>query len=205
MQQQGRLTEWNDERGFGFITPLDGGHKVFVHVSQFPRDRRRPQVLDLLGFSVATDERGRLHAADVRFLVPARARRQVVRHGDAGPSRSGAALLISATFLVFLAALALLSVLPAGLLVAYLILSLVSFIAYALDKSAAQSGARRTPESTLHLLALAGGWPGALFAQQVLRHKTVKQSFRRVFWGTVAGNCALLTVFLMAGGGSLPG
>jgi uncharacterized membrane protein YsdA (DUF1294 family) len=60
---------------------------------------------------------------------------------------------------------------------------------YALDKSAAKNGAWRTQESTLHLLSLAGGWPGALIAQQKLRHKSKKQTFRAVFWVTVLLNC----------------
>lgn len=58
-------------------------------------------------------------------------------------------------------------------------------MAYAMDKSAAVGGGWRIRESRLHLLALVGGWPGALLAQQVLRHKTSKAGFRGVFWGMV--------------------
>jgi hypothetical protein len=47
-----------------------------------------------------------------------------------------------------------------------------------------------TSESTLHVLALVGGWPGALIAQNRLRHKSKKQPFRAVFWATVVMNCA---------------
>lgn len=71
---------------------------------------------------------------------------------------------------------------------AYLALSVACFIAYALDKSAACKGERRTPESTLLMLGLFGGWPGAVLAQQWLRHKTVKQPFRRMFRLTIAVN-----------------
>lgn len=67
-------------------------------------------------------------------------------------------------------------------------LSVITFIVYAIDKSAARRRGPRTPERTLHLLALAGGWPGALLAQRWLRHKSAKASFRRVFWVTVAVN-----------------
>lgn len=72
----------------------------------------------------------------------------------------------------------------------YLVLSLVSFIAYAIDKWAALHNRWRTAERTLNLLALIGGWPGALIGQQVFRHKTQKESFRREFWGAVLLNCA---------------
>ena len=74
----------------------------------------------------------------------------------------------------------------------YLALSLITFILYALDKKAAMEGRWRISERTLHLFALMGGWPGALLAQRVLRHKSRKRSFRRVFWGTVVLNCATI-------------
>jgi uncharacterized membrane protein YsdA (DUF1294 family) len=73
----------------------------------------------------------------------------------------------------------------------YLLMSVICFAAYALDKSAARRGERRTPESRLLLLGLLGGWPGAVLAQQWLRHKTVKQPFRSLFWLTVAVNLGL--------------
>lgn len=79
---------------------------------------------------------------------------------------------------------------PAWLWIGYAVLSVLSFAAYAGDKSAARRQGRRTPERSLHLLALAGGWPGALLAQQLLRHKSAKPAFRRRFWATVAFNLA---------------
>lgn len=78
--------------------------------------------------------------------------------------------------------------LPAAVGLAYVIVSLACFAAHAVDKSAARRKERRTPERTLLLLGLAGGWPGGLLAQQWLRHKTVKQPFRRLFWCSVAAN-----------------
>lgn len=67
----------------------------------------------------------------------------------------------------------------------YLVIGLVTFAVYAKDKWAARKEAWRTPEKTLHLLALLGGWPGALLAHRYLRHKSQKRSFRLVFWLTV--------------------
>ncbi|MCC5788987.1 MAG: DUF1294 domain-containing protein [Opitutales bacterium] len=85
---------------------------------------------------------------------------------------------------------------PLILMALYGVLSLVTFIAYALDKAAARKGSWRTPESTLHVLSLLGGWPGALVAQRKLRHKTRKSSFRLVFWLTTILNCGILLWFL---------
>ena len=82
---------------------------------------------------------------------------------------------------------------PTLILTLYLGSSLITFIVYALDKSAARKGAWRTSENTLHLLSLIGGWPGALMAQQKLRHKSRKQPFRFIFWVTVLVNCGGFT------------
>ena len=80
---------------------------------------------------------------------------------------------------------------PFLILPLYLLASMLTFVVYAKDKSAAKRGAWRTPESTLHFLALACGWPGALVAQEKLRHKSKKQEFRLVFWLTVIINIGL--------------
>jgi uncharacterized membrane protein YsdA (DUF1294 family) len=80
---------------------------------------------------------------------------------------------------------------PRAFALVYLGASLVCFAAYAIDKSAARSRARRTPERTLLLLGLACGWPGAVLAQQWLRHKSAKASFRARFWLTVLANVGL--------------
>tara|TARA_R110000772_G_scaffold107486_22_gene209957 strand:+ start:1274 stop:1738 length:465 start_codon:yes stop_codon:yes gene_type:complete len=74
----------------------------------------------------------------------------------------------------------------------YFLLSVMAFIAYKNDKQAAIKGTWRVPEKTLHLLALIGGWPGAIFAQQRLRHKTQKMSFKILFWLTLGLNLTLL-------------
>ncbi|MDO6593019.1 DUF1294 domain-containing protein [Neptuniibacter sp. 1_MG-2023] len=66
----------------------------------------------------------------------------------------------------------------------YLLASLVAYYLYAKDKKAAINGMWRVPENTLHLSALFGGWPGAMVAQQRLRHKTKKMSFRLMFYIT---------------------
>ncbi|NML62854.1 DUF1294 domain-containing protein [Massilia sp. RP-1-19] len=79
----------------------------------------------------------------------------------------------------------------------YVCASLVCFAAYALDKRAARTGRRRTPERTLLLLGLAGGWPGALVAQRWLRHKSSKRAFQIRFWFTVILHFALAASLIM--------
>jgi uncharacterized membrane protein YsdA (DUF1294 family) len=80
----------------------------------------------------------------------------------------------------------------------YACASLVCFAAYALDKGAARNSRQRTPERTLLLLGLIGGWPGGLLAQRWLRHKSAKRSFQLKFWFTVILNIALAGLVIMA-------
>ena len=76
-------------------------------------------------------------------------------------------------------------------------LNLFTYLVYASDKSAAQRGMWRTTESHLHLLALAGGWPAAWLAQQMLRHKSQKTEFRAVYALTVVAHCGALAAWLL--------
>jgi uncharacterized membrane protein YsdA (DUF1294 family) len=80
----------------------------------------------------------------------------------------------------------------------YACASVVCFAAYALDKSAARAGRRRTPERTLLLLGLACGWPGAVLAQRWLRHKSAKRSFQLKFWLTVVTNISVAALIITA-------
>lgn len=66
-------------------------------------------------------------------------------------------------------------------------MSALSYWAYARDKRSAQAGEWRVSEAQLHLWELLGGWPGALVAQRRLRHKYSKASYQLVFWLIVLG------------------
>lgn len=191
MRLAGRLSDWNDEKGFGFVEPNGGGDRAFVHIKAFQRGSRRPLAGDLISYTVARDERGRLNALEVRH-----AGEKV--EAPRTPPRVPRAVLGSAS-LALAAALGALRVLPAIVVLALFGLSLVAYAMYWLDKSAAQRGGQRTPENTLHLVGLAGGWPGALIAQQHFRHKTVKQPFQVVFWVTVGVNVAALAWLVRSG------
>lgn len=86
----------------------------------------------------------------------------------------------------------------------HLLASGVTFGLYAIDKSAARNGQWRIRESTLNTLALLGGWPGALLAQRIFRHKSRKISFQIVFWLAVLLNSGVVAwLFTSAGGAAL--
>ena len=67
-----------------------------------------------------------------------------------------------------------------------------TILLYGYDKAVAGGARLRVPENVLHLLALLGGSPAALFSQTLFRHKTVKPSFRRVYWLIVVLQFAIL-------------
>ena len=109
-------------------------------------------------------------------------------------------ILFAVLFLAAVSNSALKSYVPLPILYAYIGLSAILFLRHWRDKSAARKARRRTPEVSLHLNALIGGWPGALIAQQTLRHKSKKGSFRVVLWITVLLNCAAFVWFHTADG-----
>ncbi|MBK5145495.1 DUF1294 domain-containing protein [Budviciaceae bacterium BWR-B9] len=86
--------------------------------------------------------------------------------------------------------------LPLPVVILYATLSLITFLFYGKDKSAAKNHTWRIKESTLLWLGVIGGWPGALMAQQLFRHKSSKKSFQWMFWITVAINSAILIWWL---------
>jgi uncharacterized membrane protein YsdA (DUF1294 family)/cold shock CspA family protein len=182
MRAKGKLTSWNEERGFGFITPMAGGKQIFIHVKAFSNRNRRPVVGQIVTYESSSDKQGRPRAIKATLTgdkLPKKAKR----------SQGYSSVVVAVFFLVIVGSSVFAAKIPFHILALYMAASLLTFIMYALDKSAAKDGAWRTQESTLHLLSLAGGWPGAIIAQKKLRHKTRKQSFRSVFWITVLLNC----------------
>ena len=69
--------------------------------------------------------------------------------------------------------------------------SVAAFLAHVVDKLAAVRQGRRIPESVLHLMALLGGWPGALLGMGLARHKTRKAGFLLVTAGIVVLHAAI--------------
>jgi uncharacterized membrane protein YsdA (DUF1294 family)/cold shock CspA family protein len=187
VRYQGKITDWKDEKGFGFVTPNGGGPRVFVHIKSFSSRNRRPVGDELVTYELTSDARGRPQGVNVAFVGDRLSFPQTVVPGPGSKS-----LTFAAMFLAFVVWAVVTGRLPFLVLVAYLLASCVAYLTYAFDKSASLKGQWRTPESTLHLFSVIGGWPGAMLAQRVLRHKTQKQSFQVTYWVTVVLNCAAL-------------
>ncbi|HAT40299.1 MAG TPA: DUF1294 domain-containing protein [Rheinheimera sp.] len=186
MRYKGKLTQWDDGKGFGFVEPIGGGERAFVHINAFDSKPKRPVDGDMLIYELSKDARGRWQAVRVSFS-------NVKSATTPCPHQiSSLSLYLILGFFAWLCWWSLVDRLPLLVPVSVVLLSFVSYMAYAQDKRAAQRGQWRIAESTLHLLALLGGWPGALLAQQRLRHKSVKLEFRAMFSLTVMVHLALV-------------
>ncbi|MEQ3775698.1 MAG: DUF1294 domain-containing protein [Alcanivorax sp.] len=187
-KQSGTLQRWDDARGFGFIVDRKG-RDIFVHITAFGKIRSRPKDGDKVLFRVEPDAAKGVRAIDVErcwrpahlllpeFLLPLLV--VAVFYGAFW-------LFFSKnSFWVFLSPL-------------LIFIAVLTFILFGLDKRAALNERQRVPENTLHFLSLAGGWPGALLARPLFRHKTRKQPFRTIFWLVVVINIALVGAFVFS-------
>lgn len=184
MRHKGRIATWDDDRGFGFITPIGGGDRVFVHIKSFTNRQHRPLAAQIVTYDLQLDGKGRRRAANVARVGDRKTR-----------AASGFPIVMLMFITAFIGALAVAVIagkVPIIVIEFYAIASLITYLVYAWDKSAARNNRWRTQEVTLHLLSLFGGWPGALLAQRMLRHKSRKRAFQVVFWATIILNCGVL-------------
>ena len=72
MPQTGTLRSWNEDRGFGFVAPTDGGPEIFVHISAFPRDGARPTIGERLTYELGPGRDGKSQATRVVRLAVGR-------------------------------------------------------------------------------------------------------------------------------------
>jgi len=199
MAQSGRLVQWNDERGFGFIEGGDG-QRHFVHISAIGRIATRPRIGDRVSFMPGRGADGRLQAHSVTILGANPAASPETRQRGlvaSFPRFEWRLAGVSAVLILLCAGLAL-GRLPWELATAYAVMGLISFHAYWLDKRYAETGQWRTSEVTLLGIDLCLGIAGGLLGQAVFRHKTRKRDYSaaavlilavHLFWlgGFVAG------------------
>ena len=213
MKKQGTVARWDDAKGFGFIRGT-GAQDIFFHVRDF---RAGPGAIPRPGMKVTFEEIhvggkgpramvvqpvGTTPAAAARPDRAPRPRPPQTRRTTSSPSASGAwiALPLMSAYAATLLWAAWMKLLPGWVLPASLLLNLAVFFVYWKDKYAAGTGQWRVKEDTLHLWSLLGGWGGAWFAQQLLRHKSRKASFLQVYWFTVVAHCAAVGWWLYRAG-----
>jgi uncharacterized membrane protein YsdA (DUF1294 family)/cold shock CspA family protein len=189
MRIQGKIIKWNDDKGFGFIAPNNGGRDIFVHRKSFLKCLRQPVVGEVVTFEIVSTLEGKTWAGNVLF------------QGQGDPGKNAMiidviSIIVAFIFFTVISGLVFLDLLPILFLAIYSFVSLVTFFVYRIDKLSAECNDWRTSEVRLHLLSLFGGWPGALVAQRILHHKSKKQSFRAVFRITVILNLGFLVIFL---------
>jgi uncharacterized membrane protein YsdA (DUF1294 family)/cold shock CspA family protein len=169
MSLKGRIAEWSQERGFGYLEYE--GKRVFLHWREFKEHHKRPEVDDVILFTLGEDKQGRACAKEAM-------------HANDGGRLRGVHLLI------LLALLALPTIAVArtqrprpgwGLAAWFLLASALTYWRYHSDKRKARAKEWRVAESTLHIMEIMGGWPGAFLAQRILRHKASKGSYQFIF------------------------
>ncbi|WP_374665243.1 DUF1294 domain-containing protein [Acinetobacter sp.] len=196
MRDQGRLIEWFDDKGYGFIQPNDSAKdRVFLHIKDFVRPGPRPIVGCALEYLIILDERGRYRAQQVTYLKAAQVKaapKKVKDNVTRMPKKVPLMQILCIAYILALAALSIMGLLKGIALLAISLVNAATYWFYAQDKEAAQLGNRRVPENTLHILSFLGGWPAAWLAQQRLRHKTQKQPFRQIYFCTIAFNILLI-------------
>ncbi|KHT58700.1 DNA-binding protein [Alteromonas macleodii] len=189
MKYQGRILQWDDAKGYGFVEPNGGGTRAFTHIKAFKQRSRRPVNGDIIVYEVEQDRNGNHRACNISLLKDHKAKR--LRANKPTSQRKRNVIVLS----IFSGALALLTLsgrLPFIIPIVYGAVSLLTMLLYGIDKSTAKKEKRRVSEAKLHILSLLGGWPGALLAQQIFKHKRSKSSFMRVYWVTVLVNLILL-------------
>lgn len=185
MRQKGKLVKWDENKAFGFIAPYNAKKHVFIHKTAFRNKSRLPKVGDIITFSTSSDKDGRHYACDATFT----GEKLKVKEAKKANRLS---IYASIAFLTSISVACFFGELRHEIFWGYFGLSIFTFIVFAFDKSKAQRRGWRTRESTLHVLSLVGGWPGAAFAQQLFRHKSSKKPFQVAYWITVLTNIVIL-------------
>ena len=195
MRDQGRLVEWFDDKGYGFIQPNDASKdRVFLHIKDFMRQGPRPIVGCALEYTVLLDGDGRYRAQQVIYLKASQTQKKVNKPKNSNqPAQKLKPMQIACVgYILALAVFTILGLLSGMVLLFISVINAITYWMYAQDKEAALQGNRRVPEQTLHLLSFLGGWPTAWLAQEKMRHKTQKQPFRKIYFCTIALNILLI-------------
>lgn len=218
MRKKGNVIRWDSERGFGFIRSPETVADVFFHIRDYGENRppsegmevtfdeihvggKGPRALKVEAVRNTIEQAKSLPEDPIAVILP----RSKEAHRTVAPHQSRRELqffwasmgLMAVWAILWLIGIAL-GRFPALPVISGLVaLNIVTFYLYLRDKEAAKHGDWRISENQLHALALLGAWPGAWFAQQILRHKSSKTAFRIAYWATVALHFAGLLTWLI--------
>lgn len=194
----GKIVSWNDERGFGLAETIEPSAEIFFHAKVLQSRELEPQIGEKVHIRALYDYNKKRWVASA-VSSPQREQAEQVRLKTENalfrPIQDKLVwavplVLIWLIFLmIFVWKLAAVSVLVSG----------VAMALYAWDKHCATHERSRVPENSLHAVALLGGWAGALLARYLFRHKTQKQPFVSLFWGTVVLNVVSVGYLIFSG------
>lgn len=205
MKQQGKIIRWQDDKGFGFIQ-TQNQQEIFFHIRDY-RANTRPTLNEKVLFDIGMDKKNRPCAKNIQqaeFVQQKIAERNAKHNAylqrqqarEISENTLSSVVIFGLGFLVLLSIVSLMLKLSWLILGWYIMLGLITFAMYAKDKSSAKNNGWRTPENTLHTLAIVGGWVGASLAHKILKHKSSKTSFRQIFYATIIINMILLVIIV---------
>lgn len=184
----GKIVEWDATKGFGYLEA--DKQRYFLRWREMVDLRRQPAVGDWIRFVGLKDSKGRAFARQARLAKNTNwfCRRALNLTVSAG-------ILAACLFIPLLVWFHYFDASP-KYFIAWIIVNLLTFWGYAIDKKRAERGDWAVPERWLHLLELAGGWPAGWLAQRWLRHKCTQPGYQAVFWLIVAVHQAVAIGFL---------
>lgn len=179
---RGEIVYWNDDKGFGFIRYAPDQDNLFFHISAYPYHHRRPVRGEQVVFQKG-EYKGKPQATRV---LPAEDEARLEEDGivdvhDVRPHFLEALVYVLLIIVFF----ELLAIIAWPLALSSAMISVMTYVLYLIDKRAALRGGFRIPETSLLVAAMLGGWPGALLARPLLRHKTRKTRFISLFWASI--------------------
>lgn len=198
---QGRLIEWHDEKGYGFIQGItdERQNKVFLHIKSFQRSGPRPIEGCVLEYELGLDERSRPQALQVSYVKANQVNKKSIKNNVRTSIKKPfhPIYILMAVYWVTLLVASAFSATPGFFLLVLSLVNAYTYWIYAKDKKAAQNNQQRIPEQHLLTMSLMGGWTAAWFAQQNLRHKTQKQPFKTYYQIMIGLNIFLMIMLIM--------
>lgn len=194
----GKIVQWDEEKGYGFIQTQALEEPIFFHASTLTAREHTPQEGEAITIKAQYDANKKRWQATEVTSATRQQRANAQQKRDNALIRPMQNKLIWAIPVALIYLIALYTQVP-KLALSNLFISLIAFALYAWDKRCALKQSSRIPETSLHSVALIGGWAGALIARYLFRHKTQKQPFVSLFWLTVILNIAATAYLIFSG------